>query len=309
MEIINIVWFIFCLILFAIGFYNIGRRKTVQEKEVKYNEELAFKEHLQWEIEYKKQELDSLSQNYENKKADIAVIDKIIEDKHKEKVQNLEQQYKIRNKELDQAFNQYKETLYGNFQEKEQNYLDRISELGKELKKLSDTKAATIEALQREKLIQEEKDKYRIALSKEEENDIKILQDVRRKLENKRVLDMLIWQTFVRDKLKQLMIFIFPKKDMCGIYKITNLIDQKCYIGQARKLQDRINQHIKHALYIDCPQGNKLYEAMQKEGIDNFTIELLEECEPEQLNEKEKYYIKLYNAVDWGYNKLAGNNG
>lgn len=91
-------------------------------------------------------------------------------------------------------------------------------------------------------------------------------------------------------------------KDICGIYKITNKNNQMCYIGQAKNIRERFREHIKCGLGIDTPTANKLYQAMLKEGIDNFTFELLEVCSTTYLNEKEAFYIDLYNSYDYGYN-------
>lgn len=63
---------------------------------------------------------------------------------------------------------------------------------------------------------------------------------------------------------------------------------------------------MKCGLGIDTPASNKLYIAMKKEGIDNFTFELLEECTAATLNEKEVFYINLYNSYDYGYNSNKG---
>lgn len=63
---------------------------------------------------------------------------------------------------------------------------------------------------------------------------------------------------------------------------------------------------MKCGLGIDTPANNKLYQAMKKEGIYNFTFELLEECSSESLNEKEAYYIDLYKSKDFGYNSSIG---
>jgi len=46
---------------------------------------------------------------------------------------------------------------------------------------------------------------------------------------------------------------------------------------------------------------------MKKEGIDNFTFEILEECTIENLDEKEAFYINLYNSYNYGYNSNRGN--
>lgn len=59
-------------------------------------------------------------------------------------------------------------------------------------------------------------------------------------------------------------------------------------------------------LQIDAPKNNQLYAAAAEYGLDSFSFELLLECKPEELNEKEKYFIELYNSDAIGYN---GNKG
>ena len=64
---------------------------------------------------------------------------------------------------------------------------------------------------------------------------------------------------------------------------------------------------MKCGLGIDTPAGNKLYKSMQEYGVWNFAFEVLEECPRDQLNEKEKYYIDLYNSYEFGFNSNRGN--
>ena len=64
--------------------------------------------------------------------------------------------------------------------------------------------------------------------------------------------------------------------------------------------------HCKAGLGIDTPQGNQYYRAMHEYGLDSFSFELLLECESNQLNEKEKYFIQLYNSDAFGYNMNKG---
>ena len=66
--------------------------------------------------------------------------------------------------------------------------------------------------------------------------------------------------------------------------------------------------HCKCGLGIDTPSNNQLYTAMQKYGLNEFSFELLLECKTAQLNEKEKYFISLYNSDAIGYNINKGNN-
>lgn len=99
---------------------------------------------------------------------------------------------------------------------------------------------------------------------------------------------------------------VLGKKTACGIYKITNLTTEQCYIGQSRDIATRWKDHCKCGLGIDAPVTNVLYNAMQENGVWNFTFELLEECSSEQLNEKEKFWIEMYQSKIFGYNATKG---
>ena len=93
---------------------------------------------------------------------------------------------------------------------------------------------------------------------------------------------------------------------MIGIYKITNKINNKSYVGQSVDIYKRWCEHCKAGLGIDTPPGNKLYKAIQSEGLENFTFELLSQCKQNELNERERYFIKLFQADTYGYNSNVG---
>ena len=85
------------------------------------------------------------------------------------------------------------------------------------------------------------------------------------------------------------------------IYKTTNLINSKIYIGQDKKNNPN---------YFGS--GKILQIAIEKYGVENFNKEILEECESkESLNEREKYWINFYNSTDReiGYNISLGGDG
>ena len=93
-------------------------------------------------------------------------------------------------------------------------------------------------------------------------------------------------------------------KPICGIYKITNIQNNKCYIGQSANIKFRWITHIIDSINNDQAP---LHIEMQNIGIQNFKLEILEECSIEQLNDKEQYYIKYYNSlIPNGYNKNEG---
>lgn len=89
---------------------------------------------------------------------------------------------------------------------------------------------------------------------------------------------------------------------MIGIYKFTNKINKKVYIGQSIDIQRRYREH------ISLKPGNKVFHsALIKYGIENFDFEIIEECEIKELDEKEKYYIQYFNSlVPNGYNVSTG---
>ena len=91
------------------------------------------------------------------------------------------------------------------------------------------------------------------------------------------------------------------------IYKIENLINHKCYIGQTRNIQKRWNRH-KTAPFNknDNAYDYPLYRAIRKYGLENFSFEILEECSIQDLNEREKFYINKYDTYFHGYNQTLG---
>ena len=97
---------------------------------------------------------------------------------------------------------------------------------------------------------------------------------------------------------------------MAFIYKITNLINNKLYIGKTeRTIEVRWKEHLRHRFNLDYA----LYRAFKKYGIENFTISLLEENIEDEtlLNEREKYWINHFksNNKNYGYNMTLGGEG
>lgn len=178
----------------------------------------------------------------------------------------------------------------------------------KKLDKIRATRKAAQEALTREQEIKEKQEFYCLQFEKGDLNDIDALMNIKPVLRKPRILSMLIWQTYFQKPLKGLAARVLGTTNtVCGIYKITNQLDNKCYIGQSVDIAKRWAEHAKCGLGIDTPPQNKLYIAMQHDGLWNFSWELLEECPREELNEKEKFYIETYMANGFGYNSTRGN--
>ena len=88
------------------------------------------------------------------------------------------------------------------------------------------------------------------------------------------------------------------------IYKITNKVNGKSYIGQTRytiEFRWKQHQHKKDNTYF--------HNAIKKYGIENFSIEILEECNINDLNSREIFYIAKYDTFNNGYNLTIGGDG
>ena len=105
---------------------------------------------------------------------------------------------------------------------------------------------------------------------------------------------------------------IIKERNFMGeIYKITNILNGKVYIGATkRNLRIRKEEHLKSYNNKNLRIYNfKIYKAMRKFGIENFEFETIEICKNELLSEREKYYIKLYDSKNNGYNEAIGGKG
>lgn len=103
-----------------------------------------------------------------------------------------------------------------------------------------------------------------------------MLEDLKTSLHNPVILSKLIWTQFFQKQTNELCDRVLGKKTVCGIYKITNLLTEQCYIGQSVDVAKRWKDHCKCGLGIDASATNKLYNSMQQDGIWNFSFELLE---------------------------------
>ena len=98
------------------------------------------------------------------------------------------------------------------------------------------------------------------------------------------------------------------------IYKATNLVNGKCYIGQT--IKDPVKYwigHLKSSFYKNKKYKDKIfYNSIRKHGPENFLFEVLEFCDSkEELNEIEFHYIKQYKTFNknFGYNMTIGGDG
>ena len=308
-----LIGFILILISIILLFVVYNKAKSVHEINTKVDKKNEEIEKRNKELEQKKasylNEIDVCQQNLLN-----------IQEAIRNAGMSAEQFYK----NIQQSYNNYEYSLEKDYQEKEEEYdilvkelyksydneqdriLDQIKWEQSKLDNLRSTRAAAIQAQIKEREIKDQLSFYCLQPTENELDDIKALERVKPNLHQPRILCMLIWSTYFQKPMTALCNNILGTAIVCGIYKITNQETGECYIGQAVDIAKRWKDHAKCGLGIDTPANNKLYKAIQEYGIWNFSWELLEKCSKEQLNEKEYFYIDLYDSKNYGYNSSSG---
>ena len=303
------IFFEIFIILIAIiacllGFTNLYKKVKYNKKIKKDNIELQRENiYLKTEQDFEKEKLKIIQSRINELKNVQLDYEKNAKQSFSNYCDLLDTEYKVKEEEYNKLLIQ----LEYSYDNKYEEISKELEEVNKELDKMKKTRAAAMEAKRKEKEIEENIQFYSLSIENKDKNDIKTLERVKEDLNNPRILSMLIWQNFFRDKMTELCNNVLGTKTICGIYKITNQITKECYIGQSIDVAKRFKDHAKCGLDIDRPQGNKLYQSMLEYNLWNFSFELLEECPKEQLNEKEKFYISLYDSCNYGYNSTTGN--
>ena len=292
-------------------FIVIHTTKENTEVELENKKRLEKLERLRIEQTAQEQNLVLLKNNINTLNNSIQEKNEELNRLHQQSINSLEVEKQL----SEQAFDNYFKTLEQQYDKTDKEYAAKVQSCEEELSlvqadldKMREMRAAAQQALLKEQEIKENKDNYRLIPTDADLADIKTLERVKRQLNKPRILSMLIWQTYWQPIAKRQFPVIIKAKTATGIYKITNTITEQCYIGQALDIYKRWSQHAKCGLGIDTPPGNKLYQAIQEYGLENFTFEVLTECNSTELDEKEKYFISLYQADIFGYNGTKGNN-
>lgn len=304
-EFIIILLFICSVILFIIGITKVKETNDFNNKIKEENEKLLKdKEDIIKEINF-------LNDKKEEKNKDLAEIEKITSNMNaaahaafSQYCDSLDAEYKNAEHEHDDAIDELR-VAYDNLQDV---LMLKTKKIQQDLDKITATRAAAMEAQLKEEEIKNRQSFYCPQVPEDELKDARTLKDIEYKLNNPRVLRMLIWQTYYQKPMNQVCANVLgaATAEKCGIYKITNQKNNLVYIGQAVDISTRWKNHAKAGLGIDTPANNKLYKAMRDDGLENFSFEILEECSRDQLNEKEKFYINLYQSDKYGYNSNQG---
>ena len=161
-----------------------------------------------------------------------------------------------------------------------------------------------IEQFKKDEEARKESDFYRINISNEVKEDISKIKSIAAQLRNPLVLYKLIWKEYYESAFNQMCGRVLGENaDKIGIYKITNTKNNMCYIGQTKAgFKNRWRTHAKRGVRAEEATNNRLYQVMWEEGLENFTFQIVEICEPAKLTERERFFIDFYQSKNYGYN-------
>lgn len=207
-----------------------------------------------------------------------------------------------------QAEDNYQQEYLKAIEESTKEYTNLIIQKQEELNKISqelvEAKAkqnAIVEANKRAEEVKQKEQFYKLNLSEIDIEEIKKLRSIIPYLRSAEPINKVIWKVYYEKPYSDLIGRVIGQKIRTGIYKITNIESQKCYIGQAVNIADRWKQHIKRGVGAEAPTRNKLYPVMYELGPEQFTFEVLEDCDKSLLDSREDYWQEFYQAKEFGY--------
>lgn len=263
----------------------------IKEENIKEQSENNFlkkqKEELSSQIQTLKSNIDNY---YEKAKEELNLSLEKLANNYSKEEENYKQEYLNL---LNESANEYSKL--------EHNYQEELTVLKENLDNLKKIVALGVESNKR---LEEMKNKqlfYQLQLSTDDQEEIKKLKSVIPYLRQPEILNKVIYKTYYEKPYTDLVGRVIGNRKVTGIYKITNTENQMCYVGQAVDVAERWRQHIKRALGAEPATRNKLYPIMGALGPENFTFEIVEECDRKDLDKQEDFWQDYFKAKEFGY--------
>lgn len=275
------------------------REREKVNKQLEYDAFFAKQREICRGYELEKNKLENEIQtktNFNNSLLQIREeeLNRLIEEKKKEKEKTLEEQLKLKQAERTEILNAEFTEFSARQEEIKSNILAELKQIQDELEDFRLQREAINQAILREKEIQEKETFYKLDISENDKEDMLILRSIAPQLKNREALNKLIYEVFIRRPLSELIKRITGSRAISGIYKITYIKTGEAYIGRTTDIQTRWQNHIKTACGLEGAARSTLHSRLEKDGIWNYTFEILEEVPKEKLSEREKFYIDLY---------------
>lgn len=282
------------------SYYNSEKIRLEEEYKTKTEEIFSLNKNISALKEDSRREIDRELLLY--KKQQIEIIRLELNDNF-DKLKNGLQ------KELDElrklATEQQEEWLRERLEEKEklQKQMDLLKE---EILDYGKKREVINKQILMERELKEKADFYRIIISEGDLADLKLIKSFEEQFHNKEILNRAAFDTFIKKPMNEMIKRVLGGRSPSGIYMITNLLTDEIYIGRAVSVDKRWQEHCKSCFNLGTIAHSTLHTRMAKEGIWNFSFQLLEEVPKDKLAEREKYWINFYQTKEYGMNERQG---
>lgn len=299
---------------------GLKEKKEAFDKELT-QEQLIKREELRQELErinsdYNKQrqsyeeKTEELKVNYQRRRSEIENLDREAETKRSiEQAEKIAKERDEYNQELNRLSEDYKDKrlkLDQDFLAFSEQVSMKREALTKEIQDYEDKQKEIIARFKQDEEKRQQADFYRVKVNEIEKQDITKLKALSTSFSKPEILLKLIYETYYKTRLEEMFKRVLGEnKDKGGIYKITNINNNKVYIGKTTNYLTRWRTHAKRGCGIERIKG-QLYDAMFDEGLENFIWEIVEVCPKDQQTEKEKYWTNFYKSNEYGYNVKVG---
>ena len=297
---LSIIGIVFLIIGITKQKQNLITLQKIKQKEIEdaIKETLAQKAIVAKEYEQLKEKRDAAardrkieSERLEELKASSRQV-LLTEHERLESEINLTRQLKM--KQLNQDYENRRDILEQSFQRRQGEIEKQIEDYTNQLFQFKQMQEAANEATRRQKELVEKEAFYSIDISRNDQEDIELLQSMDTRLHNRDVVPKLIWELFVRRPTQEMIKRVVGTEKASGIYKITYKKTGEAYIGKTTDFSTRWQNHVKTAIGLEAAAKSTLHTRMAKDGIWNYTFEVLERVDKELLSSREAYYIELY---------------
>lgn len=308
-----------CSVIFTIINYKywkyISKSEIEHYKTVRYNEEKErAHQKIQDELKDDHNKLLLLESEIQQKiefnnsllKIREEELDKLIQEKKKIKIIELEAEVDEWAQSAQEAANFRARQEQEQYQLQIDNLSVSCSKLQKELDDYKAKRDVINQEILRARAIEEKQDFYRVQLDDSSNSDIRLLKNIKNELSKVDLLDKLIYDNYINKPVNEMIKRVLNGASPCGIYKITRLKTGEIYIGKSTDVKTRWQQHAKSAFHCGTISHSILHTTMEKDGIENFIWELIEEVPKDKLTEREKYWIDFYNSKKYGLNEREG---
>ena len=288
---------------------DIENQKKIQEERLNFEKEKLdnYKQNLNNLLKIEQENFDiSVKSLNEKIAAEEQRLNSELQNKKQLKLLQIETELKEKEEKAKQENDILIQQMNYNLSIEKQKVEDEIKIIQNNLNDYQKKQEVIGKEILRQRMLKEQTNFYRICLSQEQKDDIEILKSIIPKLNKHSNIDKLIYEVYCSKEAQAMIKRVLNNEQPSGIYKITRLKTGEIYIGKSTNIKERWLQHIKTACGCGTIAHSILHTTMEKDGIDNFTFELLEKVEKSKLSEREKYWINFYKSKDYGLNEKNG---